>query len=149
MGGVTDLALGVAPIAGGIAIGAAAGYLKGPDIRKAIKQDLELLDELPPEQAERRAELQRTIDTRIDDLIAAADRYRLLRKVAVSYRGDVRDFMLFFCTVLFTGVWWGVDHHKSSWLPMFVVLILVSVWAAWYAFRSVRSSVLRFVRRKG
>ena len=40
MGGVTDLALGVAPIAGGIAIGAAAGYLKGPDIRKAIKQDL-------------------------------------------------------------------------------------------------------------
>ena len=63
------------------------------------------MDLLPPEQAERRAELQRTIDTRIDDLIAAADRYRLLRKVATSYRGDVRDFMLFFCTVLFTGVW--------------------------------------------
>jgi hypothetical protein len=149
MGGVTDLALGVAPIAGGIAIGAAAGYLKGPDIRKAIKQDFELLDLLPPEQAERRAELQRTINTRIDDLIAAADRYRLLRKVAVSYRGDVRDFMLFLCTVLFTGVWWGVDHHKSSWLPMFVVLIVVSVWAAWYAFRSVRVRVLRFVRPKG
>jgi hypothetical protein len=148
MGGVTDLALGVAPIAGGIAIGAAAGYLKGPDIRKAIKQDFELLDQLPPEQAERRAELQRTIDTRIDDLIAAADRYRLLRKVAFSYRGDVRDFLLFGCTVLFTGVWWGVDHHKSSWLPMFVVLILVSVWTAWYAFRGVRNSVLRFVRRK-
>jgi hypothetical protein len=148
MGGVTDLALGVAPIAGGIAIGAAAGYLKGPDIRKAIKQDFELLDQLPPEQAERRAELQRTIDTRIDDLIAAADRYRLLRKVATSYRGDVRDFMLFFCTVLFTGVWWGVDHHQGSWLPMFVVLMVVSVWAAWYAFRSVRIRVLRFVRRK-
>lgn len=148
MGGVADLALGIAPIAGGMALGAAAGYLKGPDIRKAIKQDLELLDQLPPEQAERRAELQRTIDTRIDDLIAAADRYRLLRKVAVSYRGDARDFMLFFCTVLFTGVWWSVDHHKSSWLPMFVVLILVSVWAAWYAFRSVRNSVLRFLRRK-
>ena len=148
MGGVADLAMGIAPIAGGMALGAAAGYLKGPDIRKAIKQDLELLDQLPPEQAERRAELQRTIDTRIDDLIAAADRYRLLRTVAVSYRGDVRDFMLFFCTVLFTGVWWSVDHHKSSWLPMFVVLILVSVWTAWYAFRSVRSSVLRLVRRK-
>lgn len=149
MGGVTDLALGVAPIAGGMAIGAAAGYLKGPDIRKAIRQDFELLDLLPPEQADRRAELQRTIDTRIDDLIAAADRYRLLRKVATSYRGDVRDFMLFFCTVLFTGVWWGVDHHQSSWLPMFVVLIVVSVWAAWHAFRGVRIRVLRFVRRKG
>jgi hypothetical protein len=148
MGGLADLALGMAPIAGGIALGGAVGYLKGPDIRKGIKQDLELLDQLPPEQAERRAELQRTIDTRIDDLIAAADRYRLLRKVAVSYRGDVRDFMLFVCTVLFTGVWWGVDHHKSSWIPMFVVLILVSVWTAWYAFRGVRNSVLRFVRRK-
>jgi hypothetical protein len=148
MGGVADLAMGIAPIAGGMALGAAAGYLKGPDIRKAIKQDMELLDQLPPEQAERRAELQRTIDTRIDDLIVAADRYRLLRTVAVSYRGDVRDFMLFFCTVLFTGVWWSVDHHKSSWLPMFVVLILVSVWTAWYAFRSVRSSVFRFIRRK-
>ena len=147
MGGLADLALGMAPVAGGIALGGAVGYLKGPDIRKAIKQDLELLDQLPPEQAERRAELQRTIDTRIDDLIAAADRYRLLRKVAVSYRGDVRDFMLFFCTVLFTGVWWGVDHHKSSWIPMFVVLILVSVWAAWYAFRGVRNSVLS-LRRK-
>jgi hypothetical protein len=148
MPALADLALGMAPIAGGIALGAAVGYLKGPDIRKGITQDLELLDQLPPEQAERRAELQRTIDTRIDDLIAAADRYRLLRKVAVSYRGDVRDFMLFVCTVLFTGVWWGVDHHKSSWLPMFVVLILVSVWTAWYAFRGVRNSVLRFVRRK-
>jgi hypothetical protein len=148
MPALADLALGMAPIAGGIALGATVGYLKGPDIRKGITQDLELLDQLPPEQAERRAELQRTIDTRIDDLIAAADRYRLLRKVAVSYRGDVRDFMLFVCTVLFTGVWWGVDHHKSSWLPMLVVLILVSVWTAWYAFRGVRNSVLRFVRRK-
>jgi hypothetical protein len=148
MPALADLALGMAPIAGGIALGAAVGYLKGPDIRKGITQDLELLDQLPPEQAQRRAELQRTIDTRIDDLIAAADRYRLLRKVAVSYRGDVRDFLLFGCTVLFTGVWWGVDHHKSSWLPMFVVLILVSVWTAWYAFRGVRNSVLRFVRRK-
>lgn len=147
MPALADLALGIAPIAGGMALGGAVGYLKGPDVRKAIKQDLELLDQLPPEQAERRAELQRTIDNRIDDLIAAADRYRVLRKVAVSYRGDVRDFMLFFCAVLFTGVWWSVDHHKSSWLPMFVVLILVSVWTAWYAFRSFRNSIGRLLRR--
>jgi hypothetical protein len=147
MGGVADLALGLAPVAAGIGLGAMVGYVKGPDIRKALKQDLELLDQLPLEQAQRRAELQRTIDTRIDDLIATVDRYRLLRKAAVSYRGDVRDFMLFFCAVLFTGVWWGVDHHKTSWLPMFVVLIVVSVLTAWYAFRSVRSSVARLVHR--
>jgi hypothetical protein len=82
MPAVADLALGIAPIAGGMAIGAAAGYLKGPDVRKAIKQDLELLKELPPEQVERRAELQRSIDSRIDDLIAAVDRYQPLRRAS-------------------------------------------------------------------
>lgn len=147
MGGISDLALGMAPVATGIALGAMVGYVKGPDVRKALKLDLELLDQLPPEQVERRAELQRTIDSRIDDLIAAVDRLRVLRQVAVSYRGDVRDFMLFFCAVLFTGVWWGVDHHKASWLPMFVVLIVVSVLTAWYAFRSVRNSVARLLHR--
>ena len=40
MPAVADLALGMAPIAGGVALGAAAGYLKGPDIRRAIKQDI-------------------------------------------------------------------------------------------------------------
>ena len=82
MPAVADLALGIAPIAGGMAIGAAAGYLKGPDVRSAIKQDIELLKELPPEQVERRTELQRSIDSRIDDLIAAVNRYRWLRRAA-------------------------------------------------------------------
>jgi hypothetical protein len=73
MGGVGDLALGLAPIAGGMALGAAAGYLKGPDIRKAIKQDMELLEQLPPEDEDRRAELQQSINSRIDDLIATVN----------------------------------------------------------------------------
>ena len=82
MPAVADLALGIAPIAGGMALGAAAGYLKGPDVRRAIKQDMELLEALPPEQAERRAALQGSIDSRIDDLIAAVNRYRALRGAA-------------------------------------------------------------------
>jgi HNH endonuclease len=36
MPALADLALGMAPIAGGIALGAAVGYLKGPDIRKGV-----------------------------------------------------------------------------------------------------------------
>ena len=148
MPAVADLALGMAPIAGGLALGAAAGYLKGPDIRKGITQDLELLDQLPPEQAERRAELQRTIDTRIDDLVATVNRYRPVRRAAASYRGGLRDLLLLICAVLFTGVWWSVDHQKSSWLPMFVVLILISVWAAAYAFSGLRRFLLGFRQRK-
>ncbi len=147
MPAVADLALGIAPIAGGMALGAAAGYLKGPDVRKAIKQDLELLKELPPEQVEQRAELQRSIDSRIDDLIAAVDRHRPLRRAAATHRGGLRDVLLFICAILFTGVWWGVDHHKSSWLPMFVVLILVSVWTGGYVLRGVHNSMANLIRR--
>jgi hypothetical protein len=42
---------------------------------------------------------------------------------AGSYRGGLRDILLLTCAILFTGVWWSVDHHRSSWLPMFVILI--------------------------
>ncbi|WP_433723659.1 hypothetical protein ACQP0C_25095 [Nocardia sp. CA-129566] len=148
MAAVADLAVGIAPIAGGVALGAAAGYLRGPDVRKAIKQDMELLDHLPPEEVERRAELQRSIDSRVDDLVAAVDRYRPLRRAAASYRGGLRDILLFIGAILFTVVWWSVDHDKSSWLPMFVVLIVMSVWAAGYALSGLRTSLLIFRRRK-
>ena len=149
MPGVSDLALGLAPIAGGMALGAAAGYLKGPDVRRAIKQDIELLNDLPPQQLERRTELQRSIDTRIDDLIAATNRYRSLRRAAGTYRGSLRDVLLLICAILFTGVWWSTDHHKSNWLPMFVVLIVVSVWAAAYALRGLHTGVVNLIRREG
>lgn len=147
MPGVAELALGMAPIAGGLALGVAAGYLKGPDVRRGIKQDLELLKEIPPEQVERRAELQRSIDNRIDGVIAATNRYEPLRRAAGSYRGALRDVLLFICALLFTGVWWSVDHHKSNWLPMFVVLVLVSVWAAGYALGGVHRSMASLIRR--
>lgn len=144
MPAVADFALGMAPIAGGLALGAAAGYLKGPDVRKAIKQDMDLLDQLPMEDVERRAELQQSINSRIDDLVATVNRYRPVRRAAASYRGGLRDMLLLICAVLFTGVWWSVDHQESSWLPMFIVLILISVWAAAYAFNGLRRFLLGF-----
>ncbi|MGV9664367.1 hypothetical protein ACWDUL_21445 [Nocardia niigatensis] len=148
MPALVDLAVGIAPIAGGLALGAAAGYLKGPDVRKTINQDMELLDRLPSEAVQRRAELQESIDSRIDDLVAAVNRYRPLRIAAASYRGSLRDILLFICTILFTAVWWSVDHQKSSWLPMFVVLIVISVWAAGYAFSGLRTSLLSYRLKK-
>jgi hypothetical protein len=60
-----------------------------------------------------------------------------LRKAALSYRGNWRDVVLFLCVLLFTIIWWDVSHSRSNWLPMFILLILLSVVAAVYAVRGV------------
>jgi hypothetical protein len=137
MPGIAEIALAGAPIAGGALLGIAAGNLRGPDIRGLIKQDMELLELLPPDQTERRAELQRVIDIRVDDLIAGVDKNRSLLEVAQSYRGNWRDIVVFICAVLFTIVWWNVSHSRSNWLVMFIVMIIVSVVAAMYAGRGL------------
>jgi anti-sigma-K factor RskA len=151
MSGLAGLAMGAAPIAGGALLAAAAGQLKGPfktaDFRELIKQDQDLLKGIPPEQNARRAELQRTIDERIDDLIAATDRNRSLRQEASGYQGNWRDAVLFVCIVLFALIWWNLSHSRTNWLPMFIVLILLAVVTAFYAARgfvmSMRKTILR------
>lgn len=148
MPGLAGMALSTAPIFGGALLGVAAGQLKGPDFRGTIKQDLDLLDRLPPEQTARRAALQRTIDQRIDDLVEANDRSRALRALASSYQGNWRDVVLFLCAVLFTFVWWNVNHHRTNWLPMFIVMILASAVTAVYALRGTRRSLARLIRRR-
>ena len=137
MPGIAELALAGAPIAGGALLGLAAGNLKAPDVRGLIKQDMELLAMLPPEQVERRAELQRVIDERIDDIIRGVDKTRWMREVAMSYRGNWRDIVVFVCAILFTIIWWNVNHSRSNWLMMFVVMIVVSIAAGIYAGRGV------------
>ncbi|MDX1890576.1 hypothetical protein [Mycolicibacterium sp. 050158] len=137
MAGLADIALAGAPIAGGALLGIAAGNLRAPDLRGTIKKDMELLESLPPEQTERRAELQRVIDLRIDDIIAGVDRSRSMREVAMSYQGNWRDIVVFLCGILFTIVWWNVPHSRSNWLLMFIVMIIVSILAALYAARGI------------
>ncbi len=150
MPGIADIALAGAPIAGGALLGVAAGNLKPQDVRGLIAKDIELLQHLPAEQVERRAELQRVIDLRIDSLIAAVDKNRQMRELAASYQGNWRDIVVFICAVLFTIVWWNVEHARANWLLMFVVLIVLSVIAFVYAARGVVrgvSSVL-YARKK-
>lgn len=141
MPGFAELALAGAPIAGGALLGVAAGNLKPPDLRGTIKKDMELLEGLPPEQTERRAELQRVIDLRIDDIIAGIDRNRSIREVATSYQGNWRDIVLFLCGILFTIVWWNVPHSRSNWLLMFIVMVIASVVAGIYAGRGIVRAV--------
>jgi hypothetical protein len=149
MSGLGQLALGSAPVFGGAMLGIAAGQFKGTDFRGQLKQDMDLLDRLPAD-APRRAELQRTIDERIDDLVDAADRSRKLRKAAMSYQGNWRDIVLLLCVLLFTIIWWEVKNSRSNWLPTFVLLIVLSVVAAVYALRgALRAGSLLLHKRHG
>lgn len=146
MAGLAQLALGTVPVAGGALLAVAAGQLKPPDYRGLIRQDMDLLDRLPPEATARRAELQHTIDIRVDDLVAATHQGRALRQAAASYQGNWRDVVLFVCTLLFTLVWWNVSHSRTNWLPVFIVLILASVLTAGYAARGVLRAASTFTR---
>src|ERR1700712_895051 len=135
MSGIASFAMAGGAIGGGALLGIAAGNLRGPDVRGLIKQDMELLEMLPADQVERRAELQRVIDIRIDDIITGVDKNRTLLEVAQSYRGNWRDIVVFICAILFTIVWWNVSHSRSNWLVMFVVMIVASILSALYAGR--------------
>src|ERR1700694_942636 len=150
MAGLAGLALGTVPIAGGALLAVAAGQFKGPDFRALIKQDQDLLDRIPQEQTARRAELQRTIDMRIDDLISVTYQSRSLREAASAYKGNWRDVVLVLCIVLFAVIWWNVPHSRTNWLPTLIVLILLGVVAAVYAMRGfVRSLGITMHRRDG
>ena len=143
MPGLAELALGAAPIAGGALLGVAAGGIKPPDIRTMITKDLDLLDRIPPEQQERRERLQLSIDRRIDELVSATDRSRELRAAAADYRGlgGWRDIMVFVTTVIFTVVWWHVDHSRSNWIVVFVMLLALNALLLGYVLRDVRNAV--------
>jgi hypothetical protein len=147
MPGLAAIALGSAPIFGGALLAVAAGQLVGRDFRTGIKEDMELLERLPEDEVDRRAALRRSIADRIDDLVVANEKRRQLRAAAIVYEGNWRDIVLFLCTILFTAVWWEVDHDRKSWLPLFVILILASVVTAGYAFRGVRRSMLKLIHR--
>jgi hypothetical protein len=139
--GIADLALGAAPIAGGALMGLAAGSMKGPDFRGMIKTDLDLLDKIPPEDVELRAEFKASIDRRIKDLIVSTEKSRELLDVAATYKGNWRDIVVFVCAVLFTIVWWNVPHSRTNWLPTFVFLILLSIVVFFYASRGAVGAV--------
>ncbi|WP_137148701.1 hypothetical protein [Mycolicibacterium sp. CR10] len=149
MPGIAELAMGAAPIAGGVLLGAVAGNVKGPDIRAGILADFDLLDRIPAEQADRRAAMSQMIGQRIDTLVEAGERSRQLRNAAASYQGNWRDIVVFVCAVLFTIVWWHVNHHRSNWLPVFVMLIVLSVITGIYAVRGVGRVLTQLSRRTG
>jgi len=118
-------------------------------VRAAIAKDMDLLERIPADQVERRAELQRVIDVRIDELVAAVDKSREVRALAASYQGNWRDIVVFVCAILFTVIWWNVSHTRSNWLVMFIVMIIVSIVAGVYAARGVLRGLRTYLRSRG
>ncbi|OBI78374.1 hypothetical protein [Mycobacterium sp. E740] len=148
MPGIAEVALGAAPLAGGALLGIAAGNVRGPDLRGMIAKDMDLLDRIPDDQPELRARLKESIDHRIEDMVSAAERSRDLRLAALSYRGNWRDIVVFICAILFTIVWWNVDHSRTNWLLMFIVMILATVVAGIYAARGLLRSLQMLLHRR-
>ena len=122
------------------------GPLPSIEVADALHQELDLLERLPADQVARRAAILRTIESRIDDLVSATEKSRQFRAAAASYQGNWRDIVLLVCAVLFTYVWWHVNHHRANWLPMFLVLIVASVLTAGYAFHGSVRSARRLIR---
>ncbi len=144
MDDLIQLLIGAAPVLGGLVLGVVImSFLKKPDLRGPVKDDLDLLDRLPADQTHRRAELQRSINLRIDGLVASVDRQHALRDAVIPYMDRWHGAVLFFFTIVFTHVWWGADHNRADWIPMFLVLIVLSVltflYAAIGAIRAVRA----------
>lgn len=139
MPSLSALAIGTAPLFGGALLAIIGGnLLSGFDFRTGIREDFEILALLPETEVARRAALRASIVERIDDLVDATTKRRRLRAAAISYEGNWRDAVMFVSSVLFTLVWWNVDHERALWLPMFVVLILASAATAVFAWRAIR-----------
>lgn len=146
--GFGNAALSAAPIAGGAMLGALAGNFKGPDFRSLIKSDIELLDSLPEDAVEVRAALQQSIERRVYELVALVDRNRELRLAASGYKGNWRDIFVFITAVMFTIVWWNVDHHRTNWMLTFIILLVLTGVVFLYAVRGFINLFRRFLNRE-
>jgi hypothetical protein len=145
MAGLGALALGAAPVAGGLLLGGMAGKSQpnAPDLRAVIKSDLELLQRIPEDQVARRAGLKRMIGNEIDALLVAQEKSREFQRKTKYFtdRGHWRDIVLFVTTVLFAVIIWHADHNRPVWLPLIIATIAMSVVAAIYVLRGVLTSV--------
>jgi len=147
---MTTIATGAAPLLGGVLFGMSAKRSKPnvPDLRSIIREELELLEWLPPEQVVRRAALQHAVENHIDELVAATEQSLILRRRTRSLleAGKWRDLALFFCVVFFAMIVWEADHERPHWLPTFIAVMLLSVVTAIFALRGFVRSIRAVLR---
>jgi hypothetical protein len=139
------LAVGAAPLAGGLLLGGMAG--KGnssvADLRAVITSELELLQQLPEAEVARRAALKRMIGEHVDALLAAQEKSREFqsRTRYFTEEGHWRDIVLFVTILLFAVIAWHADHHRPVWLPLFIATLVVAVITAVAVVRGFLTSI--------
>jgi hypothetical protein len=145
MPGLEALALGAAPLAGGVLLGGMTGKSKPnvPDLRAVINSELELLHRIPEDQVARRAALERMIGDHIDALLVAQQKSREFQSKISYFTENWRDIVLFVATLLFAVIIWHGDHHRPVWLPLLIATIVMSVVTAVYVLRGFWTSVRR------
>jgi hypothetical protein len=146
MVGLGALAVGAAPLAGGVLLGGIAGKSQPnvADLRAVIKSELELLERIPEDQVTRRAALEQMIGEHVDALLVAQEKRREFQGKTRYFteRANWRDIVLFVSTVLFAVILWhAADHHRPVWLPLFIATIVLSVVTAIYVLRGFLRSV--------
>ena len=143
MSGLGALALGAAPLAGGVLLGGMAGKSSPsvPDLRAVINSELELLQRIPEDEVARRAALKRMIGEHIDALLVAQKKSREFQRKISYFTENWRDIVLFVATLLFAVIIWHGDHHRPVWLPLLIATIVMSVVTAIYVLRGFWTSV--------
>jgi hypothetical protein len=145
MVGLGALALGAAPLAGGVLLGGMAGRSQPnvPDLRAVITSELELLRLIPEDQVARRVALKHMIGEHIDDLLLSQEKSREFQSKTRYFteRGNWRDIVLFVTTVLFAVVIAHADHHRPVWLPLLIATIVMCVVTGIYVLRGFLRSV--------
>ena len=145
MTGLGALAVGAAPLAGGLLLGGMAG--KGnssvADLRAVITSELDLLQQLPEAEVARRAALKRMIGEHVDALLVAQEKSREFqsRTRYFTEEGHWRDIVLFVTILLFAVITWHADHHRPVWLPLFIATLVMSVIVAVAVVRGFLTSI--------
>ena len=145
MTGLGALAVGAAPLAGGLLLGGMAG--KGnssvADLRAVITSELELLQQLPEAEVARRAALKRMIGEHVDALLVAQEKSREFQRKTRYFTEAVhwRDIVLFVTTLLFLVIIWHADHQRPIWLPLLIATTVMAVGTAIYVVRGFLTSL--------
>ena len=143
MAGLGALALGAAPLAGGVLLGGLAGK-SGSNVsglRAVVLTELQLLQRIPEDEVARRAALKRMIGEHVDALLVAQEKSREFQRRIRYFTEHWRDIVLFVTSLLFVVIIWHADHHRPVWLPLLIATIVMAVVTAIYVVRGFLTSL--------
>ena len=145
MTGLGALAVGAAPLAGGLLLGGMAG--KGIRVLRTCEPSSHrswiCCSSFRKTEVARRAALKRMIGEHVDALLVAQEKSREFQRRTRYFteEGHWRDIVLFVTILLFAVITWHADHHRPVWLPLFIATLVMSVIVAIAVVRGFLTSI--------